>query len=190
MRPGTADPIGVAVVSTFADEGLTIHGHSFVDIIIARLIKKNPLLKGELGPEATERDRKRLGWTQDTDGKWESEEDHINRMVGLTAGFTAIAGRNFGASKLVNPYPIFNLWHIVAHLLNVTTDQLTNSHYFVMKTLLEVGAKKLVDVYGHQAKKLVELAVGPWAERSDLSGATAVMAFGKFLKNEEWWKNS
>lgn len=93
MKPGTADPIGVAVISAFADERLLVNGHSFIDIVIARLLKKNPLLIGELGPEATESDRKRLGWIQEGDGTWESEENHVNRMVGLTAGYTAIAGR-------------------------------------------------------------------------------------------------
>ena len=93
MKPGTADPIGVAVISAFADERLLVNGHSFIDIVIARLLKKNPILTGELGPEATESDRKRLGWIQEEDGTWESEENHVNRMVGLTAGYTAIAGR-------------------------------------------------------------------------------------------------
>jgi nucleoporin GLE1 len=94
---------------------------------------------------------------------------------------------------MVNPYPIFNLWYAVASLLNIPADKLTNSHYFVMKTLLEVGAKKLVDVYGHQAKKLVDLTVTAWASRGaeqGHSGATAVKAFGKFLKQEEWWLKS
>ncbi|RPB03701.1 GLE1-domain-containing protein [Choiromyces venosus 120613-1] len=193
MKPGTADPIGVAVISTFADERLLVNGHSFIDIVIARLLKKNPILTGELGPEATEGDRKRLGWIQEEDGTWESEENHVNRMVGLAAGFTAIAGRNFGNSKMVNPYPIFNLWYAVAIVLNAPAEKLTNTHYFVMKTFLEVGARKLVDVYGHQAKKLVELAVGDWALRGEaqgFAGAVSVKAFGKFLRNEEWWKKS
>ncbi|KAG0130114.1 GLE1-like protein-domain-containing protein [Tuber indicum] len=193
MKPVTADPIGVAVISTFADERLLVNGHSFIDIVIARLLKKTPILTGELGPETTEGDRKRLGWIQGEDGTWETEENHVNRMVGLTAGYTAIAGRNFGNSKLINPYPIFNLWHAVATVLNAPADKLTNTHYFVMKTFLEVGAKKLVDVYGHQAKKLVELAVGDWALRGEsqgFSGAVSVKAFGKFLRAEEWWKNS
>jgi len=57
MKPGTADPIGVSAISAFADERLLVNGHSFIDIVIARLKKKNPILAGELGPEATESDR-------------------------------------------------------------------------------------------------------------------------------------
>lgn len=94
---------------------------------------------------------------------------------------------------MVNPYPIFNLWHAVAALLNHPMEKLTNSHFFVMKTLLQVGAKKLVGVYGHQAKKLVELCITDWAIKGvefGLGGASAVKAYGKFLREEEWWKSS
>lgn len=94
---------------------------------------------------------------------------------------------------MVNPYPIFNLWHAVAALLNHPMEKLTNSHFFVMKTLLQVGAKKLVGVYGHQAKKLVDLCITDWAIKGvdfGFGGASAVKAYGKFLREEEWWKNS
>lgn len=93
IKPETADPIGITIISTFAGEGLTVNGNSFIDIIVARLLKKNAILRGELGPEDTEPDRKRLGWKLDEDGKWETDEAHINSLVGLTAGYAAIAGR-------------------------------------------------------------------------------------------------
>lgn len=93
IKPETADPIGITIIAAFASDELTINGKSFIDIIIARLLKRNPILRGELGPEDTEPDRKRLGWKVDEDGKWEAEETHINSLVGLTAGYAAIAGR-------------------------------------------------------------------------------------------------
>lgn len=93
IKPETADPIGITIIAAFASDELTINGKSFIDIIIARLLKRNPILRGELGPEDTEPDRKRLGWKVDEDGKWEVEETHINSLVGLTAGYAAIAGR-------------------------------------------------------------------------------------------------
>lgn len=93
IKPETADPIGITIIATFANADLTINGKSFIDIIIARLLKRNPILRGELGPENTEAGRKRLGWKVDEDGKWEAEEAHINSLVGLTAGYAAIAGR-------------------------------------------------------------------------------------------------
>ncbi|KAL7276343.1 hypothetical protein RUND412_000684 [Rhizina undulata] len=191
IKPENADPIGVAVISAFADNSLLINGKSFIDIIIARLLKRNPILRGEVGPEDTKQDRIRLGWILDENGQWETEEEHINRLVGLTAGYTAIAGRDFGASKLMNPYPIFNLWHAVAALLSKPMDKLTNSHFFVMKTLVQVGAKKLVGVYGHQAKKLVTVVIRDWALKGaelGFGGASGIKAFGKMVSEESWWK--
>jgi len=78
-------------------------------------------------------------------------------------------------------------------ILNKSAEKLTNSHFFVMKTLLQIGAKKLVAVYGHQAKKLVEVAVTDWADKGEAGGyggASAVRAFGKATRNEAWWKES
>lgn len=88
----TANPIGVAIVSALARDPLVVDGRSFIDIIIARLWKKCPILRGVLGPENTVGQREALGWKRDGD-TWETEDAHINRMVGYSAGFAAIAGR-------------------------------------------------------------------------------------------------
>jgi len=50
-----------------------------------------------------------------------------------------------------------------------------------MKTFLEVGAKNLVDVYGHQAKKLVELAVGDWALKGERRRVSQVLSRSRHL---------
>lgn len=88
----TANPIGVAVVSSLAREQLLANGKSFIDIIISRLWKKCPILRGVLGPEETVGQRIALGWQKKT-SEWEGDELHVNRMVGYCAGFAAIAGR-------------------------------------------------------------------------------------------------
>lgn len=88
----TANPIGIAVVSSLAREPLLANGRSFIDIIIARLWKKCPILQGVLGPEDTVGQRTALGWKRMGD-QWEGDEPHVNRMVGYVGGFAAIAGR-------------------------------------------------------------------------------------------------
>ena len=91
----TANPIGVAVVSALARDPLLANGRSFIDIIVARLWKKCPILQGVLGPEDTPRAREALGWIKTKPGdQWEGDEAHVNRMVGYTAGFAAIGGRS------------------------------------------------------------------------------------------------
>jgi len=88
-----ADPIGVVIAGIFADPKYSPGGRSFVDIFVARFLKRNPILLGELGPDATEVDRERLGWIKDADGSTESEDSYSGRMQALTAGFVAIAAR-------------------------------------------------------------------------------------------------
>jgi nucleoporin GLE1 len=100
------------------------------------------------------------------------------------------ANSDFGKSALTNPYPSFNLWHVLASLLNKPADKLTNSHYFVVNTILHIGSRKLCSIYGYQARKLVEVAVGPWAQRgmqSGIAGAHAVQSTGLFLRKQPWW---
>lgn len=89
----TAEPIGIMLASIFGDDEFRINGVSFMDIFVARLLKHNPILRGETGPEATEADMERLGWERDEDGKFEDLESHVNRMSGLTAGWVCIAAR-------------------------------------------------------------------------------------------------
>lgn len=155
----TANPIGIAVVSSLAREQLLANGRSFIDIIIARLWKKCPILQGVLGPEETVGQRMALGWQKKT-GEWEGDEQHVNRMVGYCAGFAAIAGRNFmNTQQLNNPYPQFNLWFIFAHMAN-NPEGLTNTHFFCIKTMLEVAGDMIRKVYGPQGDKLVTVIMG------------------------------
>lgn len=170
----TANPIGVAVVSALAREGLLANNKSFIDVIVARLWKKCPILQGVLGPEDTVGQMQALGWKKLGD-QWEGDEAHVNRMVGYVAGFSAIAGRfvanttsnydpclscydrNFMNSQaLNNPYPPFNLWFILAYMSN-NADKLTNTHFFCIKTILEVAGDTLRKVYGKEAEKLINI---------------------------------
>lgn len=184
-KPEAADPIGVVVAAVFADPKYLVGGKSFVDIFVARFLKRNPILMGEDGPDNTAADKIRLGMKEG-----EIEDAYVGRIQALTAGYAAIAGRDFGVSKLVNPYPTFNLWFLLASLLNKSPEKLTNAHYFVMNTILQLGTKKLLGIYGVQAKKLVELAIGPWAARGmekEIGGAHAVQSTGLWLKGQAWY---
>lgn len=91
-RVSAIDPVGVVVASAFAHPATMYNTKSFMDVFIARLHKNNPILRGVTGPELTNEDRIRLGWKHD-DGKWESDEDHINRIAGQCAGWASLACR-------------------------------------------------------------------------------------------------
>lgn len=61
----------------------------------------------------------------------------------------------------------------------------------MVHTILLLGAKKLCSIYGVQAKKLIEIAVGPWAQQGmqkEHPGAHAVQSVGLFIKKQDWWQ--
>ncbi|KAI5798718.1 GLE1-like protein-domain-containing protein [Pyronema domesticum] len=189
-KPDAADSIGVVIAAIFADNKYSAGGKSLIDIFVARFLKRNPILLGEDGPDNTDADRARLMWKRDDDGQTEREDSYATRIQALTAGFVAIAGRDFGKSTMTNPYPPFNLWHALTTILNKPVDKLTNTHYFAVNTILQSGGKKLCGIYGRQAKKVIMIAVGPWAERgmqSQSLGAQSVIATGLVMQKSDWW---
>ncbi|KAF8420819.1 GLE1-like protein-domain-containing protein [Tirmania nivea] len=183
----TANPIGVAVVSSLARDLLLANGRSFIDIIIARLWKKCPILQGVLGPEETVGQRMALGW-QKKAGEWEGDEQHINRMVGYCAGFAAIAGRNFMSTQnLNNPYPPFNLWFILAYMAN-NPERLTNTHFFCIKAILEVSGDALRKVYGPQGSKLADIIMGQLSQfgvKQQFAGGFGLQALAAKFENDK-----
>ena len=201
----TANPIGIAVVSSLAREQLLANSRSFIDIIIARLWKRCPILQGVLGPEETVGQRMALGWQKKT-GEWEGDEQHVNRMVGYCAGFAAIAGRfvhfticqpvsililfyrNFMSTQnLNNPYPPFNLWFILAHMAN-NPERLTNTHFFCIKTILEVSGEAIRKVYGPQGDKLVSVIMGQLSEfgvKQKFAGGFALQALAAKFEHDK-----
>lgn len=182
-----ANPIGICLVSTLARANNLANGHSFLDIILARLWKHNPIIRGELGPDNSENDLKRLGYRKSAEGNWETHEDYSNRMSGLCAGYAAIASRNFTKTKMINPHPLSNIWFLFAYYCNANPDSLTNTHYFCIKTMLEISIRTMCQIYAQQGIKLVSLLIGPFAEegiKRGRSGAISLKAMGEIWKTD------
>lgn len=97
FKTDAADPIGVVIAAIFADPKYSPGGKSLIDIFIARFLKRNPILLGAEGPDATDADRARLGWkkvaSSEGDAATEREDEYIGRIQSYTAGFVALAGR-------------------------------------------------------------------------------------------------
>lgn len=85
-----------------------------------------------------------------------------------------------------NPYPPFNLWFILAHLTN-HPDGLTNTHYFCIKTMLEVAGDALRKVYGTSGEKLIRVILKDLAEygvKNNQTGAMALQALAAKFDRE------
>jgi len=178
VSPKTADPIGVVGVSVFAANEFRWKGTSLIDIMIAKFHVVCPVLWGIYGDEKSTQGKTRLGWwREDKNGPWVSEQRHSERMTGLGAGFAAIALRNFEKSRLENPYPNVRYWQSLASIVNVPPQEATQTHFIVLKAMIENYETRFLEFYGDAAKIALKKALIDFPKRAtDKSVAASAVA--------------
>ena len=149
-RPETADPVGVCVAATFSEPDFLWRGVSLIDILLAKFRVVCPVLFGYRGSEKTEQGRQRLGWWKDG-GRWIPEQQHMDRMTGLGAGFGAISLRKFAQSKKQNPYPPRNYWTAMARIINTPSAEISSTQCVVLKSMIQNYEHKFIEFYGTAA---------------------------------------
>ncbi|KAK3685089.1 GLE1-like protein-domain-containing protein [Podospora appendiculata] len=149
-RPETADPVGVCIAATFSEPDFLWRGVSVIDILIAKFRVVCPVLFGYRGSEKTEQGRQRIGWWKDN-GSWISEQQHMDRMTGLGAGFAAISLRKFAKAKKENPYPPRNYWTAMAKIVNTPAGEISNTQCVVLKSMVQNYESKFIEFYGTAA---------------------------------------
>jgi nucleoporin GLE1 len=169
-KPETADPIGVVVAAVFAEADFAWRGKSMIDILLAKYRVSCPVLFGYRGSEKTEQGRRSLGWKKDGAG-WMAEQQHMDRMTGLGAGFSAIALRNFGKSKKQNPYPPSNYWTAMSRIVNTPSAEISNTQCVVLKAMIQHYEQKFLDAYGNAAVAALRVALIEFPARAPQKSA-------------------
>ena len=160
VSPKAADPVGLIASQIFTDAAFRWNGLSLIDILMAKFHAVCPVLWGIYGDEKTVEGKTRLGWwREEKGGPWISAQRHNERMTGLGAGFAAIALRNYNKSRQENPYPNENYWHSLACIVNVPANQVTQTHFLVLKAMIENNAGRFLLLFGD---------AGRWALRRAL----------------------
>jgi len=149
-NPETADPIGVTIATVFSNADFHWRGASMIDILMAKFRIVCPVLFGYRGSEKTEQGRARLGWWKQN-GQWIDEQSHMNRMMGIGAGFASVALRNFGKSTRQNPYPPRHYWAALARIVNTPPAEISNTQCLVLKAMIENYEQKFFQFYGDAA---------------------------------------
>ena len=149
-RPETADPVGICVAAILSEPDFLWRGASLIDILIAKFRIVCPVLFGYRGSEKTEQGRQRLGWWKES-GQWISEQQHMDRMTGLGAGFAAISLRKFALSKKQNPYPPRFYWMAMAKIVNTPSAEISNTQCVVLKAMVQNYEAKFIEFYGSAA---------------------------------------
>ncbi|KAL2163078.1 hypothetical protein VTH06DRAFT_6914 [Thermothelomyces fergusii] len=169
-RPETADPVGICVAATLSEPEFLWRGSSLIDILLAKLRIVCPVLFGYRGSEKTEQGRQRLGWWKDN-GRWVPEQQHMDRMTGLGAGFAAISLRNFAMSKKANPYPPREYWAAMARIVNTPSAEISNTQCVVLKAMVEGYEQKFIEFYGNAAVEALRIALIEFPARAPQKSA-------------------
>ncbi|KAH0557195.1 hypothetical protein GP486_005015 [Trichoglossum hirsutum] len=187
VNPKAAEPVGVVAVTIFANDNFKWRGTPLIDILIAKFRRVCPVLFGLYGSDTTRAGRRRLGWHATDDGEWVSEQLHAERMTGLGAGYAALTLRNFSKSKMVNPYANVKYWQSLQWVCGVPPSEATDTHFIVLKAMIENYAGKFIDLYGDAAKLALRKALVTFPKESKRSSAAvqAVAALADALRRDE-----
>ncbi|GME72122.1 unnamed protein product [Ambrosiozyma monospora] len=158
--------------------------------LVARFVKKCPLLIGYTCAIDTEEGRLRMGYRR-RDNKWEDEGQYCERLGGICTVYSVMSRLKLDGSfigyqpqSMKHPLPIVKSWVLVSRLLNCPVELLTNVHFVVAGAWWDACAAEFLVAYGEQAKKVMRLLCGDWTltvADQHFSGAARLRLIG-----EDW----
>ena len=184
--PKAADPIGVIASHVFAHPELRWNNgtHSLIDILLAKFHKVCPPVFGIHGPETTVQGKERLGWQREEGGgPFVSQQRHFERMSGLGAGFASLSLRNYETARtLRNPFPDYHYWQALARIANVPPGELTQTHFVLLKAMVEGYEERFVRFYGGAAVAALRFVLVELPGRVPGGGGTAAKSLGGLVE--------
>ena len=177
VKPQMADSLGTVASHVFALDAFRWHGVTLIDILIAKFHVVCPVLFGIYGDERTGQGRQRLGWwKEDKDAPFIGEQRHFERMTGLGAGYAGITLKNYEKANAKNPYPEHHYWQAFARVTSVPPNQITQTHFVVLKGMIEGYEEKFLMFYGDAAIAALRHALIELPRRSPPSVAAKALA--------------
>lgn len=182
VSPKAADAVGIVASHIFAFADFRWEGVSMIDILIAKMHVVCPVIWGIYGDESTTEGKNRIGWWQEEKNTqsptWVSSQEHNQRMTGLGAGFAAISLRNYEKARLDNPYPSMHYWKAISTITNVPPQLVTQTHFIVLKALIESYEQKFLEFYGNAALAALRVALVDFPQRSNHQSVAAKALVG------------
>ena len=177
VKPQLADPVGIVATHIFAVPDFRWNNISLVDILIAKFHKTCPVLFGVYGDEHSVRGKQRLGWLRESEGgPFISQQRHLERMTGLGAGYAALSLRNYEKARNKNPYPDCHYWQALARLTNVPPNEISQTHFVVLKGMIQGYEAKFIHFFGDAAIAVLRYALIEVPKRSPPSVAAKALA--------------
>lgn len=187
VKPQMADSVGTAASHIFAVDNFRWKNVSLIDILLAKYHVVCPVLFGIYGDERTTQGKQRLGWSREDEvGRFIPEQRHFERMTGLGAGFAAISLRNYEKANARNPYPDYHYWQALARITNLRPSQITQTHFVVLKGMIQNSEERFLLFFGDAAVAALRLALIELPKRSPPSvAAKALGGLVDVLKREQ-----
>ena len=177
VKPLIADNLGTVASHIFALDNFRWKGISLIDILIAKFHVVCPVLFGIHGSERTVAGKQRLGWwREEGGGAFVPEQRHFERMTGLGAGFAGISLKNYEKARAQNPYPDKNYWTSLAYIINVSPQEITQTHFVVLKAMIENFEAKFLHFFGDAAIAALKLGLIELPRRSPPTVAAKSLA--------------
>ncbi|KAI9735275.1 MAG: hypothetical protein M1834_001866 [Cirrosporium novae-zelandiae] len=192
VRPETANNIGVLFSQTMRTQMVRWNNIPLIDIFLAKYHKICPILFGYSGPEQTVKGKKAIGWYFDKyanggQGQWVTKQIHEQRMIGLAAGFAACSMRIYPKPG-ENPFPSPFAWYSFSCLLNPPVEEMTPTHFIVLRWLIAGNERRMVRIWGNYAhwilKRCLEILPTQVAFRND-PAAESLMVLKETLQDQE-----
>lgn len=177
VKPQLADPVGTIASHVFAVANFRWQDMSLIDILIAKFHVTCPVLFGIYGDERSVQGKQRLGWSREEEnGPFIPEQRHFERMTGLGAGYAAISLRNYEKALAKNPYPDHHYWQALARITNIPSNRITQTHFVVLKGMIQGYEAKLLHFFGGAAAAALRHALIELPNRSPPSVAAKALA--------------
>lgn len=149
VTPKSAGPLGVLTAQIFSIDAFIYKGCPMIDIMLAKYHVLCPVLWGFYGSESNDTGKAALGWwREEPNGPFVSRQVHEERMIGLGAGFAAIALRDFSKTTRQNPLPNTHFWKALAMVVNVSPAEVQDTHLTVLAAMLQFSAQRIVGFWG------------------------------------------
>ena len=177
VKPIIADNLGTVASHIFALDNFRWKSISLVDILIAKFHVVCPILFGIYGDERTPEGKQRIGWwREEGGGAFVPEQRHFERMTGLGAGFAGISLKNYEKARAQNPYPDKHYWTSLARIINVPPQEITQTHFVLLKSMVENFEAKFLHFFGDAAIAALKLGLIELPKRSPPSVAAKSLA--------------
>ncbi len=168
----TAEAIGQAVVKVYSEADFLWRGKPMIDMLIAKFRVLCPVLFGFRGNDLMERGRAQVGWRKQ-DGRWIGEQDHIDRMTGLGAGFAAITLRDFSRVQRSSPWPPSVYWTALAQIVNTPPEEMSQTQCYVLKAMIAENEARFLGFYGNAGVAALRCALIDFPDRIPKASAAS-----------------